>query len=52
MANMPMLQQRMDRIEPRIPHLPQDFPTWAGFREKSSAEDIARIMRQPTGDKV
>jgi hypothetical protein len=39
--------QLWDKWADRLPHLPQDFPTWAGFWDKSSAEDLARITRQP-----
>ncbi len=41
--------QLWDRWSDRLPHLPQDFPTWAGFWEKSSAEDVAKITRLPVG---
>ncbi|KHK89190.1 nuclear transport factor 2 family protein [Novosphingobium malaysiense] len=39
--------QLWDKWESRLPHLPQDFPTWRAFWERSSAEDIAAITGQP-----
>lgn len=39
--------QLWDRWQDRQPHLPADFPTWAGFWEKTAPADIAALTRQP-----
>lgn len=39
--------QLWERWADRLPHLPDDFPTWAPFWEKMDADDVAAITRQP-----
>jgi hypothetical protein len=42
--------QLWDRYTDHLPELPQAFPTWAGFWDKVSGEEIARLTRQPVTD--